>query len=136
MNLATLMSTFWAAATPATFSHDVAPILYRECAACHRPGGVAPFSLLTYQDVAKRAKLIAAVTAKRYMPPWLPAEPRFHNERKLSEAEIATLQRWAEAGAPEVKAAEAPPQPRFPDGWQLGKPDLDAEMRAPFTIPA
>jgi hypothetical protein len=136
VNLAALLGAFWAAATPATFSHDVAPILYRECAACHRPGGVAPFSLLTYQDAAKRAKLIAAVTGSRYMPPWLPAEPRFHDERKLTAGEIATIARWVEAGAPEGRPGDAPRPPQFADGWQLGKPDLEAEMRAPFSVPA
>lgn len=118
------------------FAHDVAPILYRECAACHHPGGVAPFSLLTYDDAAKRAQLIAAVTAKRYMPPWLPAEPRFQHERKLTAEEIATLRRWAEAGAPAGNLALAPHPPQFPDGWQLGKPDLEAQTRADFSVPA
>src|ERR1039458_7161613 len=67
-----------------TFARDVAPILYRHCAICHHPGEVAPFSLLTYQDAAKRAKLIATVTASRYMPPWQP-EPgyvHFQGERR------------------------------------------------------
>jgi hypothetical protein len=126
---------FLAAGTAPTFSHDVAPILYRQCAACHRPGGVAPFSLLTYQDAARRARLIAAVTAKRYMPPWLPSAPRFQHERKLSDAEIAVLARWAEAGAPAGAAAAIPP-PQFPDGWQLGRPDLEAAMASPFEVPA
>lgn len=130
------MAAFWAAATPATFSRNVAPILYRQCAACHRPGGVAPFSLLTYRDAARRAALIAQVTATRYMPPWLPATPRFHGERKLTDAEIATLARWAAMGAPEGNPAETPAAPKFPDGWQLGSPDLEAAMQAPFTIPA
>src|SRR5579863_4374654 len=98
------LAAFLASAPTATFSHDVAPILYRNCAACHRPGGVAPFSLLTYQEAAKRAQLIAAVTAKHYMPPWLPEgppeEPRFQHERRLSADEIATLAHWAEGGAP------------------------------------
>jgi hypothetical protein len=136
VNLAALMAAFWATAAPATFSHDVAPILYRECAACHRPGGVAPFSLLTYQDAAKRAKLIATVTASHYMPPWLPAEPRFKDERKLSAPEVATLSRWAAGGALPGNPAETPPPPRFPEGWQLGKPDLEAEMRAPYNVAA
>ncbi len=130
------LAAFLAPISPPTFSHDVAPILYRECAACHRPGGVAPFSLLTYQDAAKRAQLIAAVTAKRYMPPWLPAEPRFQHERKLTADEIALIGRWAESGAPAGDPAHAPPIPQFPNGWQLGKPDLEAETRAPFAIPA
>jgi hypothetical protein len=123
-------------AVGATFSHDVAPVLYRECAACHRPGGVAPFSLLTYDDAAKRASLIAAVTAKRYMPPWLPSEPKFEHERKLTGREITMLAQWAAAGAPAGNPAETPPPPRFDGGWQLGKPDLEAEMRADFAVPA
>ena len=127
---------FLAAAQPATFSHDVAPVLYRHCVACHRPGGVAPFSLITYHDAARRARLIATVTAKRYMPPWLPSEPRFQHERKLAAAEIATLEQWAAAGAPEGNPAETPAPPRFAEGWQLGKPDLEAEMGAPFAVPA
>ncbi|MGA3040494.1 MAG: ascorbate-dependent monooxygenase, partial [Bryobacteraceae bacterium] len=86
-----------------TFARDVAPILYRHCAVCHHPGEVAPFPLLTYQDAAKRAKLIATVTASRYMPPWQP-EPgygHFQGERRLRDADIATLRRWADAGAPQ-----------------------------------
>lgn len=97
---------------------------------------MAPFSLLTYQDAAKRAQLIASVTAKRYMPPWLPSEPRFQHERKLTGEEIVMLGRWAEEGAPLGNAAETPPAPKFADGWQLGKPDLEAETLAPFTVPA
>lgn len=123
-------------AVSATFSHDIAPILYRNCAACHRPGGVAPFSLLTYADAAKRASLIAKVTRSRYMPPWLPAAPKFRDERKLSEAEIAAISRWAAEGAPEGNPAQIPRPPIFPAGWQLGKPDLEAVMRAPFSVPA
>src|SRR3954447_25782424 len=95
------MAAFWAAAAPATFSRDVAPIVFRQCAACHRPGGVAPFSLLAYSDVAMRPSLIAKVTASRYMPPWLPNEPRFRDERRLTQAEIDTIGRWAVAGGPE-----------------------------------
>lgn len=136
MGLAGYLAAFLAAGG-ATFSHDAAPILYRHCASCHRPGGVAPFSLLTYQDAAKRAALIAAVTAKRYMPPWLPdASTHFQEERRLSDTEIAALAQWAAAGAPAGDAAATPAPPRFPEGWQLGPPDLTAEMRAPFEVPA
>jgi hypothetical protein len=131
-----LLAAFWAAGPGVTFSHDVAPILYRQCISCHRPGGVAPFSLTAYQDAAKRAQLIASVTRKHAMPPWLPVEPRFQHERKLSEPEIATLGKWAAAGAPEGNAAETPKPPLFADGWQLGKPDLEVEMRSPFEVPA
>src|SRR5215831_1012881 len=116
MGLAGLLAAFWAAGAAPTFSHDVAPILYRECAACHRPSGVAPFALLTYQDASKRAQLIATVTAKRYMPPWLPDAPRFAHERKLSDAEIQILSRWAAGGAPQGNPAEAPAPPHFTEG--------------------
>ena len=125
-----------AAVALVTFSHDVAPILYGNCVACHRPGGVAPFSLISYADAAKRAALIATVTAKRYMPPWLPSEPRFQHERKLTAAQIDVLARWAAGGAPEGDRAETPRAPEFPDGWQLGKPDVEAGMTTPFQIPA
>jgi hypothetical protein len=133
---AQLLAAGAAMAAAPTFSHDIAPILYRDCVSCHRPGGVAPFSLIAYPDAARHAKLIATVTAKRYMPPWLPAEPRFQHERRLTAAQIATLAQWAEAGAPQGVAAETPAPPRFPEGWQLGKPDLEAHMRAAFSVPA
>jgi hypothetical protein len=136
VHLLGLLAGFWAASITPTYSHDVAQILDRQCVSCHRPGGVAPFSLLTYQDAGKRAKLIATVTGKRYMPPWLPAEPHFERERRLSDAEIQTLVRWAESGAPAGNAAETPATPQFPDGWQLGRPDLEVEMRTAYTVPA
>jgi len=137
VHLLGLLAGFWAAsAGPPTFSHDVAPILYRQCVSCHHSGGVAPFSLLTYADASKRARLIATVTTRRYMPPWLPSEPHFQRERRLSDAEIATLARWAESGTPAGNAAETPKPPQFPDGWQLGRPDLEVEMRAAYSVPA
>jgi hypothetical protein len=127
---------FWASVTGVTFSHDVAPILYRNCASCHRNNGVAPFRLITYEDAAKRAALIATVTRKRYMPPWLPSEPRFQHERKLTEQEIATLARWAEEGAPQGSFLLTPAPPQFSDDWQLGKPDLEVATRTLFNVPA
>ncbi|HKE28219.1 MAG TPA: hypothetical protein VKB88_37980 [Bryobacteraceae bacterium] len=125
-----------AAAALVTFSRDVAPILYRNCVACHRPGGVAPFPLVSYSDASKRAQLIATVTAKHYMPPRLPTEPHFQNERQLSAAQISMLAEWAAAGTPEGNRAETPRPPEFPEGWQLGKPDLEAAMPAAFDVPA
>ncbi len=130
-----LLAAFWVGGSP-TFSHDVAPILYRQCVACHRPAGVAPFSLVTYADAARRAGLIATVTGSRYMPPWLPSEPHFQHERRLTAAEIGILRRWAESGAPAGNPAETPAPPRYPEGWQLGAPDLETEMRTAFEVPA
>ena len=124
-------------ATP-TFNHDVAPILYNNCSGCHRPGEVAPFALLTYDDAAKRAKQIAAVTAARYMPPWK-AEPgygHFLNERRLTDEQLATLRDWAANGAPEGDAAQKPVPPTFRDGWQIGEPDQIVKMAKPYSLPA
>lgn len=129
------------AATPSatpTFSKDVASILWKSCADCHRPGEVGPFSLLDYEDAAKRADFLADVAADRRMPPWK-AEPgfgEFHNERRLSDADIATLRRWADAGAPKGDDAELPAKPKFVDGWSLGQPDLILQMPEAFTVPA
>ena len=123
---------------PVTFTHDIAPILYRHCALCHHAGATAPFSLLTYRDASRRAALIAKVTASRYMPPWKPVEGygHFRGARRLSESEIETIRRWADAGAPEGDRAQLPPAPEFPAGWQLGEPDLTAQMPQPFRVPA
>jgi tetratricopeptide (TPR) repeat protein/mono/diheme cytochrome c family protein len=114
-----------AATEPAvTFTHDVAPILYAHCAPCHQPGGAAPFSLLTYADARPRASLIARVTGSRYMPPWKAEIGDFAGDRRLSEPQISTLQRWADERMPEGNAADLPPAPRLASGWQAGAPDL------------
>jgi hypothetical protein len=126
-----------AAVAAPTFNQDVAPILYENCATCHRPGEVAPFPLLTYQDAAKRAGLIAFATEKRFMPPWKP-EPgfgEFAHERRLTDAQIATLRDWAAAGAPQGEGP-APVAPTFPQGWQLGEPDRVFQMPTAFEVPA
>ncbi|HTM47526.1 MAG TPA: hypothetical protein VL285_02525 [Bryobacteraceae bacterium] len=121
-----------------TFNKDIAPILHRNCASCHRPGEVAPFALLTYQDASKRAGLIAEVTRTRAMPPWK-AEPgygHFQDERRVSDAQIALLRQWAKAGAPEGRPEDKPVAPRFPEGWQAGKPDMEVTVAKPFHAPA
>jgi mono/diheme cytochrome c family protein len=127
-----------AAAAPVTYTRDVAPLLWKNCAGCHHPGEVGPFSLLTYKDAARRANFLRDVTAARRMPPWK-AEPGFgpiHGVRRLSDAEITTLARWAEAGAPEGDPKDLPTPPTFPTGWQLGEPDLVLTMPEPWTVPA
>ncbi|HEX4131831.1 MAG TPA: hypothetical protein VHZ24_17495 [Pirellulales bacterium] len=126
------------AAEPVTYSKHVAKILWTHCAACHRAGAVGPFSLLTYDDAAKRAEHLVEVTASRRMPPWH-ADPdygEFLDERRLSDDELATLRAWAEAGAPAGDPADLPPEPEFPDGWQLGEPDLVIRMAEPFQVAA
>jgi hypothetical protein len=121
-----------------TYTRDIAPILFAHCAECHHPGEVAPFSLLTYQDAAKRAEGLARVTDRRLMPPWRADihYGQFLDERRLTEREIALVKTWADHGAPEGDAADLPPQPKFASGWRLGKPDLVAEVPVPFTVPA
>jgi hypothetical protein len=124
------------AAAP-TYNKDIAPILNSQCVLCHRPGEVAPFSLLTYQDAAKRAALIATVTGKGLMPPWKP-EPgfgKFQHERRLSVEQIALLNDWAKSGAPEGNPQDKPPAPAFADGWQGGEPNLVLKA-GNFTVPA
>jgi len=126
-----------AAAAPPTFNADIAPILYQKCAACHRPGEVAPFSLLTYSDAAKKASLLAAVTEKRVMPPWK-AEPgygAFANERRLSDQQIALIRDWAKAGAPEGSGAKPVP-PVFPAGWEGSQPDKVLTLAHPVSVAA
>jgi len=116
--------------TAATFARDVAPILYANCAPCHRPGGAGPFSLLSYDDARRHATLIARATKDRYMPPWKPQAGEFAGERRLTDEQIATLERWAANGAPEGHAADAPPEPRFASDWQAGTPDLVVALPA------
>jgi hypothetical protein len=121
-----------------TFSKDVAPILFNQCASCHRPGEAAPFPLLTYQDAKKRGKLIAQVTQARQMPPWKAAkgDVAFRNERHLNDAEIAILQQWLKDGMPEGDKKDLPAQPEFVGGWPLGKPDLVVKMPKAYKVPA
>jgi tetratricopeptide (TPR) repeat protein len=123
--LASSAATAFPAEPPVTFARDVAPILYRQCAPCHRPDGPAPFSLMTADDARRRAGQIVQVTKRRYMPPWKP-EPGagFIGERRLTDAEIAILERWVNGGLLDGKAADLPLAPRFTPGWQLGEPDL------------
>jgi mono/diheme cytochrome c family protein len=128
-----------AGASSPTWARDVAPILMNHCVECHRPAEVAPFSLLSYADAAKRARFIAKTVRARVMPPWSPDGQRgaFVDERRLDDAEIATLARWAETGAPVGNLSAAPsPPPAREGGWRLGAPDLVVRMRHPFTIPA
>lgn len=122
-----------------TFAKHIAPILWKNCAGCHRPGEIGPFSLLTYEDASKRAEFIAELTAKRRMPPWRPEANfgKFHDERRLTDREIGLIAGWAESGAPEGNASDLPKPPKFSDGWQLGEePDLVLEMPETYLVPA
>ncbi len=121
-----------------TFSKDVAPILYRNCATCHRPGEIAPMSLLTYADARPWAKSIRDEVSDGTMPPWHadPRHGRFRNDRSLSDADKEVLVRWANGGAPEGNPKDLPPAPTFTEGWQLGEPDLVLQLPVEYRIPA
>jgi tetratricopeptide (TPR) repeat protein/mono/diheme cytochrome c family protein len=123
---------------PVTFSKDVAPILYEHCAACHRPGEIAPFSLLTYEDARPQARALARATRDRTMPPWKP-EPgfgEFSGADRLTERQIETIQRWADGGAVQGDPSTLPPAPRFAQGWRLGQPDLVVTLADPYVLAA
>ncbi|MBI3405689.1 MAG: tetratricopeptide repeat protein [Acidobacteria bacterium] len=121
-----------------TFNRDIAPIFYRYCANCHRPGEAGPFPLLTYKDAKSHARQIAAVTQSRFMPPWLPQPADFElaDELRLSEKQIALIAKWVEGGTIEGEPSELPPQPNFAPGWQLGQPDLIVKAEKPYLLPA
>src|SRR5262245_8080206 len=123
---------------PVTFSQHVAPILFANCTSCHRPGEAAPFQLLSYRDARPLAKAIAAATSSRVMPPWKagPSDFPFENARRLTDEQIAIIQRWVADGALEGDASKLPPMPRFTEGWQLGPPDLIVTMSEPFEVSA
>ncbi|HEV7278904.1 MAG TPA: redoxin domain-containing protein [Pirellulaceae bacterium] len=121
-----------------TYCRDVAPILRARCVDCHREGQVAPFPLESYEDAAKRAGQIVEVTHDRIMPPWVPSAShgKFVGDRRLTEAELSILKRWADGGRALGDEADLPPAPKFAVGWRMGEPDLVLEMPSDFEIPA
>jgi tetratricopeptide (TPR) repeat protein/mono/diheme cytochrome c family protein len=120
-----------------TFTEHVAPILFSACVTCHRPDGIAPFPLLSYDEARRHATAIVAATRDRRMPPWKP-EPGygdFLDERRLTPNQIATLARWVQQGAPQGDPSRLPPVPSTSGRWQLGTPDLIVET-PPYTLRA
>src|ERR1051325_2346154 len=120
-----------------TYHQQIAPILSEYCAPCHRPGQAGPFSLLTYDDARKHATQIAAVTRRRYMPPWLPQSGygQFANERRLSAAQIQSIEAWVHDGAPEGTPSGKPTAEAPPADWLRGPPDLVIHAPKPFQLP-
>ncbi len=128
------------AQTPAvpTFSKDVAPILYKNCVSCHRPGEIAPMSLLTYEQARPYARSIVQHIQLGTMPPWHAEAPAgiFANERRLSAEDKQTLIQWANGSAPQGDSKDLPPLPVFPEGWTIGTPDAIVAMTKPYDVPA
>jgi Flp pilus assembly protein TadD len=122
----------------ATWSHDVAPILYRNCSTCHHAGGAGPFSLTSYADAKRWSAQIVTVTRSRYMPPWLPEPDHgdFADNRRLPDHDIATLSQWVQAGMPAGDLKTAPRAPVYDTTWQMGKPDLILKQAVPFKLAA
>ena len=126
------------AKTSATFTKDVAPILYKRCIECHRTGEIAPMSLLNYQEVRPWAKSIRQRVVERSMPPWS-ADPhvgKFSNDPSLSQKEIDAIVSWVDAGAPKGDDKDMPPTPKFTTGWTIGKPDVVLSMTEEHLVPA
>src|SRR5438552_3982997 len=125
-----------------TFTKDVAPILARSCQVCHRPGAIAPMSLLTYEDARAWARAIREKVVKREMPPWYIDKnigiTEFKDDPSLSDADIATISKWVDAGAPMGNAADTPAPRQFSDldQWHIGKPDVVVTMKKPYVLPA
>jgi hypothetical protein len=124
------------AASP-TFSKDVAPILYKNCTGCHRAGEIGPMPLVSYQDARPWAKAIATQVGAGTMPPWHadPAFGSFANDRRLNDADKATILKWATGGAPEGNPKDLPAVPTFAEGWQI-KPDVVFALGEDYPVPA
>lgn len=121
-----------------TFSKDVAPILYRNCTTCHRPGGLGPFSLLDYDSAKANADDIKDAVKDGYMPPWHADGPHgvFKNDRRLSELEKATILGWVQGGMKPGDLKKTPEKPTYATSWEIGTPDHVVEMQETFTVPA
>jgi mono/diheme cytochrome c family protein len=136
--LGTALLTGSVASAAPTFSKDVAPILYKNCASCHRAGEIAPMSLLTYEQARPWAKSIRENVSRGQMPPWHAEQAlgTFSNDRRLTDADKNTLIAWADAGAPEGNPKDLPAAPKFTEGWEIGAPDLVLSMTKPYEVPA
>ena len=125
-----------------TFSKDIAPILQRACQNCHRPGSIAPMSLLSYKDSRPWARSIKEKVVKRDMPPWFIDRTvgihKFKGDPSLTDQEIETIAAWVDGGAPEGNPADMPPPRQFDDTdrWHIGKPDLIVSMPVTYTVSA
>ena len=127
-----------AARSAPTFTKDVAPVLYEHCTTCHRPGEIAPMSLLTYEQARPWARAIRDNVVNGLMPPWHadPAHGKWVNDRRLMSQEKDLIVRWVDAGAPQGEAADLPKAPVYAEGWTLGQPDAVITMEEEYAVPA
>lgn len=121
-----------------TFHKDIAPIIYQNCTSCHREGEAGPFHLTNYKEIKKRGRLIFDVVEEGFMPPWhvRSADLNFDSPRALSSIQKATIRKWVDSGMPEGDIKDTPAMPEFPEGWQLGEPDLIVKMTEAYSVHA
>lgn len=124
-----------------TFSKDVAPIIQEKCQACHRPGQIGPFPLLTYEDAQSHSSMIEEVVLDRRMPPWHAVTDEkkfgpFANDRRLTDEQIDTLEAWVQTGAAEGDPSDLPPPKQWESDWLIGTPDVVLSMDKEYDVPA
>jgi peroxiredoxin len=121
-----------------TFTRDVAPILFANCVECHRPGGIGPFELTSYDKATLWCSDLVAFTKDGSMPPWKLVEGwgEFQHPRRLAKSDIATLEKWVALGCPKGNDADMPKVPTFSEGWSMGTPDVILEMPEPYELAA
>src|ERR1051326_13361 len=125
------------AAGGVTFNKDVLPILQRNCQSCHRPGNIAPMSLLTYESARPWAKAMKAAVMSRRMPPWF-ADPQyghFSNDQSMKQQDIDAIVQWVDGGALQGDPNDAPPAVQWPENGWTTKPDIVLKG-VPYTVPA
>lgn len=130
------ISTYTATTAQITYSEHIAPIIYENCASCHREGEIGPFPLTNYEEVSNWSGMVKYTTQIKYMPPWKPdlTYSKFVGEKGLTEEEIQLIADWVDAGSPQGDPTLEPPLPDFPSGSQLGTPDLVLEMAEVYNI--
>jgi len=136
LGILTVATSLAAPPSDITFNRDVLPILQANCQSCHRPGEIGPMALLTYEGTRPWAKAMKTAVASRKMPPWF-ADPKyghFANDRRLSDADVAKVVAWVDAGAPEGDAKDKPAPLQWLDGWNI-KPDVTFNMPKAYTVP-
>ena len=125
------------AADTITFSDQIVRIFQPHCQGCHRPGQVAPFSLISYQDAYPWRQQIANAVRERRMPPWkpVPGHGEFANVRRLADSAVALIGQWVASGAPEGDPRDLPRPRKFPSEWSIGRPALVLTPAAEYTVP-
>ncbi|MDX2032687.1 MAG: cytochrome c [Blastocatellia bacterium] len=136
--VAAITSSSRSSAAAVTFSKQVAPILQKRCEECHRAGGAAPMSLATYDEARPWAKAIKEKVMGREMPPFHATGPlgRYHEDPRLTEAEIQTIKAWVDGGAAKGNPKDLPAPVKWKSGWSLGEPDLVLTARRAYPLKA